>query len=146
MAPPVDNAALMSKLDAFMTKMDANAVETNQRLEGMQSSIDSILLEQGSIQQWKPQLETKVTELQNSVSDLKLKVDLFIHEQPTAAVGEAAQYRASTPAHLGATAEAETSGPESHNEETIHRRVGAGVVTTLVPPPVTGRSAVGTTQ
>ncbi|CAN6338981.1 unnamed protein product [Urochloa humidicola] len=138
MAPPVDNASLMSKLDAFMTKMDASTTETNRRLEGMQTSIDSILLEQGSIQQWKPQLETKVTELQDSLSDLKLKVDLFIHEQPKSRIEEAAQCGVSTSAHLGVTAHAEAPGLECHHEETTHRRVGAGVVTTLVPPPVTG--------
>ncbi|CAN6362892.1 unnamed protein product [Urochloa humidicola] len=130
-----------SNFDDLRKKMDESklkADETNRKIEGMQLSIDTLVRKQGSIQAWKPQLEGKVTKLQNAMTDLKLKVDLFIHDLPKKLEEGGTSVETSAPAHLGATAKAEASGLHSHHEEIIHRRVGAGVVTILVPPPVKG--------
>ncbi|CAL4941434.1 unnamed protein product [Urochloa decumbens] len=127
----------MSKLEEMMKQMDKTAEETNRKLEGMQQSFDKLSLEQGSIQTWKPELEGKVTKLQQSVSDLQLKMDLFVHELPKpTAEGEELKVEAPAPAHLGATAKAEASGQNCHRVDNHHRGIGAGVVTTLVPSPV----------
>lgn len=56
--------------------------ETNRKIEEMQQSIDLLTQEQGAVKEWKPKLENKVMELQNSMYDLKQKVDLFVHELP----------------------------------------------------------------
>ncbi|CAN6337557.1 unnamed protein product [Urochloa humidicola] len=69
---------MMQKMDVSNLKHD----ETNRKIEGMQLSIDRLSDGQGEIESWKPQLEGKVTKLQNYVSDLKLKMNLFIHEIP----------------------------------------------------------------
>ncbi|CAL4981530.1 unnamed protein product [Urochloa decumbens] len=76
MAPPVDNATLLAKLEEMTKGIKETSLkqdETNRKIEGMQQSINRISYEQGEMKTWKPQLETKVTELQNSVTDLKLK-------------------------------------------------------------------------
>ena len=93
---------------------------------------------------WKPKLEDKVSNLQNSVFDLKQKVDLFIHELPKKKdiSQEEIPYEAPAPAHLGAAADAGASGPDGHRDDNNHRSVGAGVVTTLVPPPVKGTNSL----
>ncbi|CAN6276319.1 unnamed protein product [Urochloa humidicola] len=112
--------------------------ETNCKIKGMQQSIDRISGEQGEIQTWRPQLEGKVTDLQNSMSDLKLKVDLFIHELPKREAEGEVDLGVPAPAHLGAFTKAEVLGPNGHGEVHHHRSVGTGVVTTLVHTPVKG--------
>ena len=65
-------------------------------------------------------------------------MDCFIHELPkTEKVENGVPYGVSASAHLEASASAGTSGPDGHCVDPSHRSVGAGVVTTLVPPPVT---------
>ncbi|CAO2183142.1 unnamed protein product [Urochloa humidicola] len=121
-------------MDESMSKVE----ETNRKIEGMQISIDKLALEQGSLQTWKPQLEGRVTSLQQSVDDLKLRMDLFIHELPSHEIKGESSLGTPAPAHLGAPVTTEVSGQNCHREAINHRSVGAGVVTTLVPPPVKG--------
>ena len=88
---------------------------------------------------WKPELEDKVSDLQNSVFLLKQKVDCFIHKLPkTEKVKNGVPHGVSASVHLGASAAVGTSGPNGHSVDPSHLSVGAGVVTTPVPPPVTG--------
>ena len=71
-------------------------------------------------------IETKVVDLQNSVYDLK-QVDLFIHQLSKMlphADGKSA-HEVSAPTHLGVTADAWTSGPTGHGDDTQHWSVGA---------------------
>ena len=89
----------------------------------------------------KPELENKVSDLQNSIYLLKQKVDLLIHELPKLSPAEEGDFGAFASAHLGAAtaaAVAGTSGPNGRGDDLSHRSAGAGVVTTLVPPPVIG--------
>lgn len=76
---------------------------------------------------------------------LQNKVHLVIHELPKQEVKtkETSEVGVPTPAHLGVTAKAEASGQFVHREATSHWGVGAGVVTTLAPPPVTGGTHSG---
>ena len=85
-------------------------------------------------------MENKVTDLQNSIYDLKKKVDLFIHQllNPQKQADEKQNIEVSSPVHLGVAASAGTSGKIVHGNDHQHQSVGAGVVTILVPPPVTG--------
>jgi chromosome segregation ATPase len=86
MAPPADSiATVLAKLEEMSRKMDATGSkvdEANRRMEEMQASVDGLKLEQGEVNLWKPKFETKVTKLQNSVHDLKKKMDLFLEEVP----------------------------------------------------------------
>lgn len=136
MAPPTDSlATVLAKLEELGQKFDTidrKTDETNTKLEEIQH-------QQSSVTTWKPELEGKVTDLHNSVYLLQKKVDLFIHESPKSPTTEDDPLiGVSAPAHLGATAAAGTSGQSGHGNEHQHRSVGAGVVTTLVPAPVTG--------
>lgn len=143
MAPSNEMAVVLAKLEELGKKADeanSKADQTNRKIEEMQQSINLLSEEQTSVKNWKPELEGRVTELQNSVFDLKTKVDLFIHEPPkpnSKAEGEV-KMEAPTPAHLGVAATVEASRQIGHHYANHHRGVSAGVVTTLVPPPVKG--------
>jgi len=143
MAPPSDLATVLQKLEELGKKMDHTNTKTeemNRKIEEMQLTIKQNTEEQNSLITWKPGMEDKVTDLQNSVYDLKQKIDLFIHEIPKkkGVEEDPSSSRAPAPAHLGAAADAEALGPNGHREDKNHRSVGAGVVTTLVPAPVKG--------
>ncbi|CAN6198649.1 unnamed protein product [Urochloa humidicola] len=149
MAPPIDNATLLAKLEELVKKVDdtnQKADHTNQKLEEMQKSVQQIREEQEAVKVWKPDLENQLSKLRDTVSDLKLKVDLFIHESPKPEDTFADKSGVPASAHLGATARVEVLGQVGHHEAHPHRSVG--VVTDLVtaPPPVKGRSFIGTTQ
>lgn len=94
------------------------------------------------VKDWKPQLEDKVTNLQNSMFLLEKKMDLFVHELPNSKQKmkseEEIEIEALTPAHLGVTVKTGAPGQSGHREAILHRGFGTGVVTTLVPTPVTG--------
>jgi len=142
MAPPTDSiSTVLAKLEELGKKfdiMDRKTDETNTKIEEMQCSVQQIKDEQTSMTTWKPELDDKVKDLQDSVYLLKKKVDLFIHESPKSATTEDdILIGVSAPAHLGASADAGTSGQNGHRLDHHHRSVGAGVVTTLAPPPVT---------
>lgn len=82
-------------------------------------------------------MQTKVSNLHDSVFDLKQKVDLFIHELPKPRPREGEEVRKE--AHLEALAfDAEVPGQIGHRRDLHHRSAGAGVVRTLVPPPIKG--------
>ncbi|CAO2143691.1 unnamed protein product [Urochloa humidicola] len=143
MAPPVDNATLLAKLEELVLKADATnqkADQTNRKIEEMQQSINQMSEEQDAVKVWKPELENKVAQLQNSASTLKMKMDLFIQESPK--VGDHAlkvsEDGEPSSAHLEDPAAAEAPGPNGRRDELGHRGRGAGVVTTLVPSPITG--------
>lgn len=127
MAPPSELTIVLEKLAELGKKQD----DTNSKIAEMQNDIRLLTEEQSSVRGWKPELEGKVLDLQNTVFDLKQKVDLFIHELPKV------KQEASASAHLEATAsDAEMSGQFGHRQDVPHRSAGAGVVTTLVPPAV----------
>ena len=82
MAPHTDLATVLQKIEELGKKLDTTGTktdETNRKIEEMQQSIQRIADKQGSVTIWKPNMESKVANLQNSVFDLKTKVDLFIH-------------------------------------------------------------------
>jgi len=129
-------ATVLAKLEELAGKLD----ESNIKADDTNHRLQQLAEEQTAVTAWKPTMEAKVTDLHNSVYDLRQKVDLFIHELPKKKdiSQEEIPYEAPAPAHLGAAADAGASGPDGHRDDNNHRSVGAGVVTTLVPPPVTG--------
>ena len=134
MAPPSHLAAVLQKIDELGKKLDTTGTktdETNRKIEEMQQSIQRV---------WKPNMENKITDLQNSMFDLKTKVNLFIHQLPSSKKGEDDRSLPEVPttAHLVVSAGAEASGLSGYHVDNDYRSAGAGVVTTLVPPPVKG--------
>ncbi|CAN6225874.1 unnamed protein product [Urochloa humidicola] len=118
--------------------MNSKVDTTSRKIEEMHQSLDKLSEEQGEIKNWKPQLEGRVTDLQKSVSDLKLKVDLFIHERPKREGDGEVKIEAPASTRLGATTDAEVFGQDCHRPELIHRREGVRVDPILTPPPVKG--------
>jgi len=91
MAPPTDLATVLQKIEEMGKKLDTTGTktdETNRKIEEMQQSIQRITDEQGLTTVWKPNIESKVTDLQNSVFNLKTKFDLFMHQLPSGKKGE----------------------------------------------------------
>lgn len=81
-----------------------------------------------------------MTNLGNSVQDLKMKMEHFIHVLPKDGVRDEkiAELERPGPAHLGGYRDAEALGQFGHGKLFDHRDLGAGVVTTLAPNPVKG--------
>ena len=75
MAPPTDSIstviARLEELGRKVDNVDRKTDETNQKIEEMQSSIQQIKDEHTSVNTWKPELENKVFDMQNSVFLLK---------------------------------------------------------------------------
>lgn len=91
MAPSNDISIVLAKLEELGRKADeasSKADQTNHRIEEMHQSMQILSKEQVALRVWKPELEGRVAELQNSVLDLKTKVDLFFHELPKKTVEE----------------------------------------------------------
>jgi seryl-tRNA synthetase len=134
MVPPTDSiAAVLAKLKEMSRKMDitnSKADEMNRKMEEMQSSIDGVKMEQGAVKEWKPQFETKVTELQTSVYDLKQKMDTFIQELPKndLEVGDTGEVL--SPAHLGGVTTAKAPGQSGHR---IPHPTGVSVPGKIIP-------------
>ncbi|RLN24315.1 hypothetical protein C2845_PM07G38430 [Panicum miliaceum] len=86
MAPPTDSiATVLAKLEELGRKIDdtnLKADETNRNIEEMQLSIQQNTDEQSLLSAWKPGMEDKVTDLQNSVFDLKQKNLEEAHSRP----------------------------------------------------------------
>jgi len=113
MAPPSDPfTTVLAKLEEIGLKFDTMECKTdatNTKIKEMQLSVQQIQNQQSAMTNWKPELEHKVTDLQNSVFLLKKNLDLFIHElSKPHAVEDDTLIGVSSPAHLGATAAAGT--------------------------------------
>jgi len=94
---------------------------------------------------WKPKVQADVEELQISVRNFCAKVDQITVKQESAASPAYKVYDTENLDLTGSTMVSPstkpygaTSGPSGHGDENDHRGLGNGVVTTLVPTPVTG--------
>jgi len=129
-------------LAAFLKGMQARMDEQHQSMKKALEANTSVLHEPIG---WKPKVQADVEELQSSVRELCTKVDHLAVKQEE--VTNSA-YRVFDTEHLNLTGSATTdlpgkpcgatSGPSGHGDETIHQGSGNGVVTTLIPTPVTG--------
>ncbi|CAD6339885.1 unnamed protein product [Miscanthus lutarioriparius] len=132
----------IGNLAAFLKGMQARMDEQHQSMKKALEANTSVLHEPIG---WKPKVQADVEELQSSVRELCTKVDHLAVKQEE--VTNSA-YRVFDTEHLNVTGSATTdlpskpcgvtSGPSGHGDETIHRGSGNGVVTTLIPTPVTG--------
>ncbi|WVZ69420.1 LOW QUALITY PROTEIN: hypothetical protein U9M48_018208 [Paspalum notatum var. saurae] len=94
--------------------------------------------------EWRPQVDVKVEELQSGVSDLRGKVDRLVqfyedNHDPSRKVFDFETIDLTKPAvaHLTATSPEAASGPVGHGASSLNRGSGFGVVSTLIPTPVT---------
>lgn len=111
------------------------------KTEEMQFVVQSTTDEQCAVKDCKPAMENKVLDLQGSVDILKTNLDLFMHELSKLKKEVKERNTSNAPAftHLGVTIKEEAPGQFGHREANPHRSsVGAGVLTTLLSPPVKG--------
>lgn len=140
-------ALLLAKMEEFNRTLAETTEETHRKLEevqirvrGMEKSLQLVAEEQQALLDWKPEIESAVSALKNSVFDVTQKVDLFIHrllgknlKQEEIRINEAPD-----PSQQGTQFVLESPGPFGHRSSTNHRGDDTGVVTTLVPSPVKG--------
>ncbi|XP_062187935.1 uncharacterized protein LOC133891241 [Phragmites australis] len=115
--------------------MEKELSEIAKMLAVIQSTLDRNTSAVEALTDWRPQVDSKVNDLQASVEDLRIKVDLC-----EGMVKEGVQQKGepSATAHQVATSPEATLGPHGHCFDYSHRDVGRGVVTTLIPTPVIG--------
>jgi hypothetical protein len=90
------------------------------------------------VKEWKPRFETKVTELQTFVHDLKKKMEMFIQQLPKNDLEVGNKGDVLSPTHLGGFVIAKAPGQSGHCVPHPHRSVGAGKDNPLGPTPVKG--------
>jgi len=90
------------------------------------------------------EVDTKATDLNASMNDLRSKIDLIEisrqEQDPAYKVFDVEHFDLTKPgaAHLAQSSQEAASGPNGRGNVLHNRRSGCGVVTTLLPPPVTG--------
>lgn len=140
MSPPRTEDPLLSilaKLEESAKKdEDSRTIltEVQNKIESMDESLKKFATSHGELESWKPEIDTKVADLQNSVYDLKTKVDLFIHRLPKVPAEPPSDgaIRTLTSAHLEDPPLAAASGPIGHCDIIIHRGPGVGTGSTPV--------------
>ena len=90
------------------------------------------------------EVDTKATDLNASMNDLRSKIDLIEisrqEQDPAYKVFDVEHFDLTKlgAAHLAQSSQEAASGPNGRGNVLHNRRSGCGVVTTLLPPPVTG--------
>lgn len=86
MAPPKADDPLV----LLMAKIEEGNRETHRMMGEMQSTMktleDSVVklsAEHDRVESWKPEVESKLSRLGDSVQDLKIRVESFIYELPS---------------------------------------------------------------
>lgn len=127
MAPPGTEDPLMT----IVSKLEENTkMLSDMRLQmmSMEGSLRKVADDQMVIESWKPEIDEKVSSLQESVMDLKHKVDLVVTKFPKepAALFGVVGVGTATSAQLDDPAKAEASGQASHHVIQDIRGLGAG--------------------
>lgn len=140
MAPPGSEDAMMT----IVSKLEENTkMLSDMRLQimSMDGSLRKLANDQILVETWKPVIDGKVAILQDSVADLKQKVELVITKLPSvtsSSLPSASALGTSASAHLEDPSPTETSGPAGHRVQTDHRGLGVGGSLPLTPAPVKG--------
>ncbi|KAL6596182.1 hypothetical protein ACP70R_047546 [Stipagrostis hirtigluma subsp. patula] len=129
-----------------MARMDERQRATHRLVESLERL--GPVVEELSIR--RPEVEGVMDDLKQEVSALKKEIDriaanpvLGVRPADLPSLLGARPETPRTPLPLGAAGDESgrvDNGPDGHRVHDIHRGLGSGVVTTLVPSPGTGRS------
>jgi hypothetical protein len=85
MAPPRPDDPVMQ----ILAKLEEGNRETHRRMENMQktmanmeTTVKTVMAEQGEFRKWKPEVEAKVQEIADVLITIQGKVDRFVEKQP----------------------------------------------------------------
>jgi hypothetical protein len=122
-------------ITAFLKGMQARLDDQHATLKQSLDVNTSTLRE---LSDWKPQVQAEVKVLQSNIASLQAKVDELSMKQEEISAHKV--FDAERPDLTGSTSTPlkETSRPLGHGSAQDHRGFGNGVVTTLIPTPVTG--------
>ncbi|CAN6329801.1 unnamed protein product [Urochloa humidicola] len=142
----------VSELADLVKKMQddrlADRAADREAVKLLQESLDANTLVMKDVVKWRPSVDSKVDELWDSVKNLQHKVEKMAIRQeelsnPAYKVFESEDIdltkQKPAPAYLGVNSLEAASGSDDHRSAKDHRGSGQGVVTTLVPSPVTGQ-------
>ena len=148
------------KKPTFTTPQQRQADEMEQRVEEMAAALKAIHEQNAAIQKavaatttiiteiqpvvadlaaWKPTLEKSLSDVQQELGGVRKELDV-IARNPVLRLkpGDLPPIFHRPEGAPQNQAGSSLQGPEGHRVDQAHRGVGSGVVTTLVPPPVTG--------
>jgi hypothetical protein len=138
MAPPKGD----DPMSQILARIEEGNRETHRRMEemkvsmsGMETTVRSVLMEQGEFQKWRPEVEHKVSQIGEALAAIQAKVDQFVH--PTAREHHQAD-GASGAAHRGFSSTEAMHGQTGHRKDEPYRRPGARTNEVRTPPPVKG--------
>ncbi|XP_035818132.1 F-box domain containing protein isoform X1 [Zea mays] len=138
MAPPKGD----DPMSQILARIEEGNRETHRRMEemkvsmsGMETTVRSVLMEQGEFQKWHPEVEHKVSQIGEALAAIQAKVDQFV--PPTAREHHQAD-GASGAAHLGFSSTEAMHGQTGHRKDEPYRRPGARTDEVRTPPPVKG--------
>jgi hypothetical protein len=125
--------------------MQAGRTADREAFNSLKLSLDANTAIMKEFAGWRPQVDSKVGELQESVKALRTKIYFITQKQeeegnPSYKVFQYEDLDFTKPATtpLVASPSGATSGQIGHGDDTHHWGTGHGVVTTLIPPPVKG--------
>jgi hypothetical protein len=143
MAPPRPDDLVMQ----ILANLEEGNRETHRRMENMQktmanmeTTVKSVMAEQGEFQKSKPEVEAKVQEIADVLITIQGKVDWFVEKQPVDVSGNDALKEDGVPAptQLGASSGEAVHGQVRHRTIDPYQRSGTGSEMTRTPPPVEG--------
>ena len=148
------------KKSTFTTRQQRQAGEMEQRVEEMAAALKAIQDQNEAIQKavvatntliseiqpvvadlaaWKPTLEKSLSDVQQELGGVRKELDVIARNPVLGLKSGDLPPIFPRPGGVPQTqASSSLQGPDGHRIDQTHLGVGSGVVTTLVPPPVTG--------
>lgn len=130
---------------SILKEIQGDLAADRKSIELMQRSLEANTVAATDLAAWKPQVDSKVVDLQAGLQDIRGKLDqltLKVEEKVNPAYkvfnSEEIDVLKPTAAHLAVTLPKAVSGSDDHCYAKINRGIGHGVVTTYEPSPVTG--------
>ena len=107
--------------------------ENNKAIAKVRETLLELKVTKGEFDQWKPQMETNVLNLQSSVADLRVQVEQILskpgstaNSMEKASLTLAPGWGATTTTHLDASSIEATFGPHVHHVAQTHRGMVLG--------------------
>ncbi|WVZ71981.1 hypothetical protein U9M48_020508 [Paspalum notatum var. saurae] len=126
------------QLSLIISKLEEQTKEIKdgtRAISEVRDSVEELKIAKGEFEQWKPQVENQVNDLQATVADLRHQIGKMMSKPDHP---DLAKRKASVSAHLETSSSEAMLGQNGHRDENSHRRDGQGVIFTTLPPPVKG--------
>lgn len=135
------------QIGALTDLLKGMQVTMDQQHDSLQKTIEANTSVVHELSSWKPQVQSKVEDLQASVQDLRDKIEILsmsrVEAYPADKVFETEHIdlTGTATAHRAELRSGTSLGPLGHGVDHHYQGSGNGVVTTFIPTPVTGARA-----